>query len=174
MGRWSPLQERSRMCAFITSGTKIYMYILILWNDTNHCNVKIQCGTIITRWVFSQILTKGTPQLVHEDTLLGSFVNLNSDSCAASVTAVLYAVPSYNIEPCYNDTRLFIVVSIHPSHNVIHRNLTNLMPNVLFQRRQLLIFNATILKYRLASIGFPVIEIRWNPFTIQSYTPCSS
>ena len=66
----------------------------------------IQCGAVITRSIFTQILTKDT-SYTRSSSYGVSFVSITSDACFASVIVVPYEKLSY-VGPRYNDTQLAV------------------------------------------------------------------
>ena len=100
--------NQSRICVILWISMK--HYILNHFCDVNfrYPWVKwIECGTVITRSIFSKILTTYTPYLAliaRYRVFLRVVFILNSNSCSELITTVRYVI-SCNIGPRYNGTR---------------------------------------------------------------------
>ena len=72
------------------------------------CSQLVQCGAVITRSIFSNIVTKDTPSLARYGYGV-SFVDTISDLYSAPFDAVMYAIFCY-IVLCYNGIQQYFVV----------------------------------------------------------------
>ena len=84
---------------------------VIIWNNDGLNYRHIQCGAVISRWIFSQIFTKDTLSSTIRVNYRVSFVDPASDWYSATV-AVIILVISYNNGPRYNGTRLYMHASL--------------------------------------------------------------
>ena len=98
----------------------------------NFCCCNVQCGAIITRSIFWNILTIDTPQLTHSGKIWGIFCEYKPDLLNAQVTAMLYEISCYiGIGPCYNNTQVFPDHLMCMGHWVSHQCTLRCHYNVL-------------------------------------------